>query len=199
MDVDQFFANFFLSLFPSSWRLPWSIIQMAGSRFFSSIQSICSGKNDNLEKNWVAEQHNRQTAQKAIWISFFNNKLQKWSFPFSSFTWSCNSDSCDFFYNRGWFIIDLVAAIPFDLLLFGSDTDEVAINIKFTITKTRNMDFWLSDSLTYNHSSNILFLNLILSFLRVTRRWDVLQKILTDTNPIYVWKSYIKYIIKYII
>ena len=26
---------------------------------------------------------------------------------------------------RGWFIIDLVAAIPFDLLLFGSDTDEV--------------------------------------------------------------------------
>ena len=29
---------------------------------------------------------------------------------------------CNF---RGWFIIDLVAAIPFDLLLFGSDTDEV--------------------------------------------------------------------------
>ena len=28
-------------------------------------------------------------------------------------------------YFRGWFIIDLVAAIPFDLLLFGSDTDEV--------------------------------------------------------------------------
>ena len=28
---------------------------------------------------------------------------------------------------RGWFIIDLVAAIPFDLLLFGSDTDEVTI------------------------------------------------------------------------
>ncbi|XP_059086068.1 potassium voltage-gated channel subfamily H member 2-like isoform X2 [Tigriopus californicus] len=27
-------------------------------------------------------------------------------------------------YFRGWFIIDLVAAIPFDLLLFGSDTDE---------------------------------------------------------------------------
>ena len=30
-------------------------------------------------------------------------------------------------YFRGWFIIDLVAAIPFDLLLFGSDTDEVRI------------------------------------------------------------------------
>jgi hypothetical protein len=28
-------------------------------------------------------------------------------------------------YLRGWFVIDLVAAIPFDLLLFGSDTDEV--------------------------------------------------------------------------
>ncbi|PNF39564.1 Potassium voltage-gated channel subfamily H member 7, partial [Cryptotermes secundus] len=27
-------------------------------------------------------------------------------------------------YLRGWFLIDLVAAIPFDLLLFGSDTDE---------------------------------------------------------------------------
>ena len=30
-------------------------------------------------------------------------------------------------YFRGWFIIDLVAAIPFDLLLFGSDTDEVKL------------------------------------------------------------------------
>ena len=29
-------------------------------------------------------------------------------------------------YLRGWFLIDLVAAIPFDLLLFGSDTDEVS-------------------------------------------------------------------------
>ncbi|XP_076328225.1 voltage-gated inwardly rectifying potassium channel KCNH2-like isoform X2 [Tachypleus tridentatus] len=28
-------------------------------------------------------------------------------------------------YLRGWFIIDVVAAIPFDLLLFGSETDEV--------------------------------------------------------------------------
>ena len=30
-------------------------------------------------------------------------------------------------YFRGWFIIDLVAAIPFDLLLVGSDTDEVGV------------------------------------------------------------------------
>lgn len=32
-------------------------------------------------------------------------------------------------YFRGWFIIDLVAAIPFDLLLylFGTNTDEVKV------------------------------------------------------------------------
>ncbi|XP_039292820.1 potassium voltage-gated channel subfamily H member 2 isoform X3 [Nilaparvata lugens] len=30
-------------------------------------------------------------------------------------------------YLKGWFLIDLVAAIPFDLLLFGSDTDEAHI------------------------------------------------------------------------
>lgn len=29
-------------------------------------------------------------------------------------------------YLKGWFVIDLVAAIPFDLLLVGSDTDEVS-------------------------------------------------------------------------
>lgn len=31
-------------------------------------------------------------------------------------------------YLSGWFLIDLVAAIPFDLLLAGSDTDEVRIS-----------------------------------------------------------------------
>ena len=41
-------------------------------------------------------------------------------------------------YFRGWFIIDLVAAIPFDLLLFGSDTDEVgAITIYVSTTINR--------------------------------------------------------------
>lgn len=29
-------------------------------------------------------------------------------------------------YFKGWFLIDMVAAIPFDLLLFRSDTDEVS-------------------------------------------------------------------------
>jgi len=31
-------------------------------------------------------------------------------------------------YFKGWFLIDLVAAIPFDLLIFGSSTDEVIKN-----------------------------------------------------------------------
>ena len=31
-------------------------------------------------------------------------------------------------YFKGWFLIDVVAAIPFDLLLFGSDTDEVRLS-----------------------------------------------------------------------
>ena len=32
-------------------------------------------------------------------------------------------------YFKGWFLIDVVAAIPFDLLLFGSETDEVSASI----------------------------------------------------------------------
>jgi Ion transport protein len=35
-------------------------------------------------------------------------------------------------YFKGWFLIDVVAAIPFDLLLFGSDTDEVTRNALLT-------------------------------------------------------------------
>jgi len=30
-------------------------------------------------------------------------------------------------YFKGWFLIDMIAAIPFDLLLFGSETDEVGL------------------------------------------------------------------------
>ena len=41
-------------------------------------------------------------------------------------------------YFRGWFIIDLVAAIPFDLLLFGSDTDEVGIGGPESEARTRD-------------------------------------------------------------
>lgn len=38
-------------------------------------------------------------------------------------------------YFKGWFLIDMVAAIPFDLLLFGSETDEVGyIIIKVQLT-----------------------------------------------------------------
>lgn len=34
-------------------------------------------------------------------------------------------------YFKGWFLIDVVAAIPFDLLLFGSETDEVSLDQNF--------------------------------------------------------------------
>ncbi|XP_070168375.1 voltage-gated inwardly rectifying potassium channel KCNH6 isoform X4 [Polyergus mexicanus] len=37
-------------------------------------------------------------------------------------------------YLKGWFIIDLVAAIPFDLLLVGSDTDELGLDKDETTT-----------------------------------------------------------------
>nr|XP_021205134.1 potassium voltage-gated channel subfamily H member 6-like isoform X4 [Bombyx mori] len=37
-------------------------------------------------------------------------------------------------YLRGWFVIDLVAAIPFDLLLFGTDTDEQGLESDETTT-----------------------------------------------------------------
>lgn len=38
-------------------------------------------------------------------------------------------------YLKGWFIIDLVAAIPFDLLLVGSDTDEVSFIARFAFPR----------------------------------------------------------------
>ncbi|XP_014473638.1 PREDICTED: potassium voltage-gated channel subfamily H member 2 isoform X4 [Dinoponera quadriceps] len=37
-------------------------------------------------------------------------------------------------YLKGWFVIDLVAAIPFDLLLVGSDTDELGLDKDETTT-----------------------------------------------------------------
>jgi len=33
-------------------------------------------------------------------------------------------------YFKGWFLIDVVAAIPFDLLLFGSGSDEVQASVR---------------------------------------------------------------------
>lgn len=43
-------------------------------------------------------------------------------------------------YLKGWFLIDLVAAIPFDLLLFGSDTDEVSHIKNFAIVTLALVD-----------------------------------------------------------
>ena len=38
-------------------------------------------------------------------------------------------------YLKGWFIIDLVAAIPFDLFLVGSHTDEVSFVARSTFSE----------------------------------------------------------------
>ncbi|XP_075234878.1 uncharacterized protein LOC142332349 isoform X2 [Lycorma delicatula] len=42
-------------------------------------------------------------------------------------------------YLRGWFLIDLVAAIPFDLLIFGSDTDEVTEELGLDADETTTL------------------------------------------------------------
>jgi hypothetical protein len=36
-------------------------------------------------------------------------------------------------YVKGWFVIDTIAAVPFDLLLFGSGTSDVSIEIKILL------------------------------------------------------------------
>lgn len=40
-------------------------------------------------------------------------------------------------YLSGWFLIDLVAAIPFDLLLVGSNTDEVFVCSCFCVIPSK--------------------------------------------------------------
>ena len=53
-------------------------------------------------------------------------------------------------YFKGWFLIDMVAAIPFDLLLFGSETDEVSpmlfISEMFSIRTKNNQTGSFYDS-----------------------------------------------------
>ena len=51
-------------------------------------------------------------------------------------------------YFKGWFLIDVIAAIPFDLLLFGSETDEVIstacfLNFVCLLTKILVLALWL--------------------------------------------------------
>lgn len=36
-------------------------------------------------------------------------------------------------YFKGWFLIDMVAAIPFDLLIFRSGSDEVRYTLSYTL------------------------------------------------------------------
>ena len=38
-----------------------------------------------------------------------------------------NSKEIAIHYMKGWFVIDAIAAIPFDLLFFGSGTSDVSI------------------------------------------------------------------------
>jgi potassium voltage-gated channel Eag-related subfamily H protein 2 len=42
-------------------------------------------------------------------------------------------------YFKGWFLIDMVAAIPFDLLLYGQENDEVTYTSS-SEPKSRNQD-----------------------------------------------------------
>ena len=63
-------------------------------------------------------------------IKCLSTKVKRLSFVLSQVV--SNPKKIAVHYLKGWFIIDLVAAIPFDLLLFGSTTDEVSI-----------LDFWL--------------------------------------------------------
>lgn len=58
-------------------------------------------------------------------------------------------------YFKGWFLIDVVAAIPFDLLLFGSETDEVSWYFYFIFV---NCHFFLSENNTIFYSITFFFI-----------------------------------------
>lgn len=45
-------------------------------------------------------------------------------------------------YLKGWFLIDLVAAVPFDLLFFGTNTDEVSELHVFVVFCIRS--YWIT-------------------------------------------------------
>ncbi len=73
-------------------------------------------------------------------------------------------------YFRGWFLIDLVAAIPFDLLLFGSDTDEV-LSKHFS----HSLLHILSYSVNYKQTTTLIGLlktARLLRLVRVARKID---------------------------
>lgn len=43
-----------------------------------------------------------------------------------------NSKEIAIHYMKGWFVIDAIAAIPFDLLFFGSGTSDVSVSQKMS-------------------------------------------------------------------
>lgn len=57
-------------------------------------------------------------------------------------------------YFKGWFLIDVVAAIPFDLLLFGSETDEVSYSniVKYKIFISIIFHGWLKNNDSWKFS-----------------------------------------------
>ena len=57
-------------------------------------------------------------------------------------------------YFKGWFLIDMVAAIPFDLLLFGSETDEVRQCSIIMMYNTSEV------MITNMYEINIMFINI---------------------------------------
>lgn len=50
-------------------------------------------------------------------------------------------------YFKGWFLIDMAAAIPFDLLLFGSETDDVSLYFMLFVTDDAIGQFFVTDVL----------------------------------------------------
>lgn len=64
-------------------------------------------------------------------------------------------------YFKGWFLIDMVAAIPFDLLLFGSETDEVC-GIITSAAPYKSFDYRLTVSCESKLSFSCIFLKKLL-------------------------------------
>lgn len=68
-------------------------------------------------------------------------------------------------YLKGWFIIDLVAAIPFDLFLVGSHTDEVSFVARSTFSENllSRLNLIIVKSLPINRPSPLRnFINLVI-------------------------------------
>lgn len=66
-------------------------------------------------------------------------------------------------YFKGWFLIDMVAAIPFDLLIFGSGSDEVRLRL-------------FVNMISYLRSRDAVILRKEVSFKELVHQWDLILK-----------------------